>query len=262
MKKRKTGGLNRWLPYFALAVSAAILLSFAGVTAARYVLQQKKTGIAEGQEFYFSSDLLKAKSGAEAAPMYYVDPKEGSFTVSIYNWADTERVSTTDILYQVTAKQTPADGAAPAEINVTDLSPTPGILKAKTVQSAMLKITPVKDSGTVTVTVSTSAPFAETLTADFNMTLGNKYDFYMGSGAWVLNMTCADAARDNITIKLPAPLVPDYTDTRIKKAGSADTYIFSSPGQGVYTVTLLCATQEEFEERNNIPFADKIDLTQ
>ena len=42
-----------------LITAAGIMLSLAGIAAARYMKQESQSGVVEAQTFYFTSDLLK-----------------------------------------------------------------------------------------------------------------------------------------------------------------------------------------------------------
>lgn len=49
-----------------LFTAAGIMLSLAGIAAARYMKQESQSGVVEAQTFYFTSDLLKEDGGTAA----------------------------------------------------------------------------------------------------------------------------------------------------------------------------------------------------
>ena len=72
-------GKRTKLPLRTLLVCGGLglaLLAGAGVTAARYVMQNRQSGVMTAEEFYFTSDLLREPS--ETA-LYYIDPKAETF---------------------------------------------------------------------------------------------------------------------------------------------------------------------------------------
>ena len=88
---------RRWLPALVI-LTAAVLLSFVGITVARYITRQEGQGIAEADNFYFTSDLLREK---EENACYYVDPQTKEITVTLSNAADARRVTPGTITYRV-----------------------------------------------------------------------------------------------------------------------------------------------------------------
>lgn len=224
MKQSETGA-PRWGRWLAVLAILAAALSFAGVTVARYALQQEKSGVAEPQNFYFTSDFLREET--ENA-RYYIDPLSGSFQVELFNWADGERVSSGEIKYEVSAR-----GAG------VSANPENGILAGGAANTARLTVSPHADAKSVTVTVTALSPYTKTLSADFELGLGNRYavEDKTGNTAGVLTMTCTDASKD-VHLSLPGGVVPDNTDDRVS-AGAAGGYIFRSPGHGVYSLVLL-----------------------
>ena len=229
-----------------LLIVAALFLSllFAGFTAARYVLQQKESGIADAQDFYFTSDLLMEPS--ENA-RYYIDPGSGSFDITLFNSADSQRITSADIPFTV-------------EVTGAAVSSASGTLTGGHSESVSLTITPDVSASEIIVTVSTSAPFVKTLSASFVPALGNHYTIRNASGdtAAVLTMTCTDSAKD-ILLTLPPGVIPDATDHRLS-VSSGGGYIFHSPGYGIYSLTLLKTDTSAALAGNNVPFAGTIDL--
>ena len=79
-------GKRTKLPLRTLLVCGGLglaLLAGAGVTAARYVMQNRQSGVMTAEEFYFTSDLLREPS--ETA-LYYIDPKAETFSFHLFNY--------------------------------------------------------------------------------------------------------------------------------------------------------------------------------
>lgn len=248
MRQKKSDGLNGRLIFPALGVlAAAVLLAFTGITAARYVLQQKQSTVAETAEFYFNSDLLKEwKTGAEAV-VYYMDPAASGFEIKLFNYADSMRKSTVDISYTVSA-----EGGGHATADKGDI---------KTAENEnTIEISMDGTGADIAVTVASDAPYKKELKAIFRPGMGNQYTVNdaVGNTAAVLTMICADDSR-TITLKLPANVIPDATDSRIT-VGSGN-YSFASPGRGVYSVVLFKSVPTDSLSCSDTTFADSVDLT-
>lgn len=250
MKQSSSGAFakRRLLPAAAL-LAAIFILFFAGMTAARYVAQHQKAGIASAQDFYFTSDLLKENPPADT--FYYMDPKNGSFQINVYNYADSQRTTSVNIAYDydiVNGK----DGSSKTSGS--------GSLAGNTKSTGPITVYPDQGGKDVTVTVTTSSPYRKTLAATFKMTLGNQFlvDDQQGGTAAVLTITCTDLAK-NIPVLLPNGVIPDATDDRIVSA-SDGSYLFKSPGCGVYSLVLLKLNPSTDLSQDSTPFADQITL--
>lgn len=216
---------NKQWPVKPLAILIILIaiFSLSGITLARYVMEKREQGIVEADDFYFTSDLLKAPS---ANAKYYIDPKDTTFQITLMNFSDAFRITEKDINYTV-------------EVENGTANPTSGMLTGKSAQSAAIMITP-DNSGDVTVTVTSTSPYEKSLSAVFHRSLGNQYEVEDISGhrAAVLTMTCIDDGKA-IKIILPSGVIPDESDHRVTKADGANTYSFASPGMGVYSLVLL-----------------------
>lgn len=243
----------------AAVLTALVLLAFAGGTAARYVLQKQTSGIAEAKAFYFTSDLLKEESeNAE----YYIDLKEGTFTFTLSNSADSERISSMDIKYNVTVN---SNGTGGSEDTVT---PADGTLTgaAGTGGKAVITVTPKTDANMVTVTAVSQLPYKKTLKAVFHLNPGRYFEVEdkKGNTAAVLTIRMGQAAADsNITITLPPGVIPDATDSRVTVAadGTGNTYTLQLSESGVYSLVLLKTDTTATLNKNSTPFTGAIDLT-
>lgn len=241
MAKRKK------VPAKAAALGGALLialLSCAGVTAARYVMQKRQSGIMTAKEFYFASDLLKEP---QENAVYYIDPGARTFSVTLLNHADSQRMTPMNIVYNVSVANGTADVMA-------------GTIVGNEQNEAVITLTPstADNSADITVTAAATSPYEKTLQAVFKRSLGNEYTVsdQPGNMAAVLTMTCADSDKD-IKITLPDGLIADESDSRMSYDNG--TYIFASPGQGVYSVTLL-KTGMQKNYSSSGPFADAIKI--
>lgn len=228
----------------AILILLVSVLVMAGITVASYIMTKQESGVVEADKFYFTSNLLKDKS--ENA-IYFVDPKNTNFNVELYNYADAKRKTAGAIEYKVTVDNGTAD-------------PSTGTIM-QDVGKQNIKITPINNNGNVTVTAVSTSPYKTELQAKFMMECGNDYTVSDSSGkkAAVLTMICKDASKP-ITISLPAGVMPDSNDNRVMKSGT--DYIFTSPGYGVYSITLLkTKTNLNLSTATEQHFADQITIT-
>lgn len=255
-QSNKAGRKKRYVFPGLILLAATVLLSLSGVTAARYVKQQKKSEVAEAQTFYFTSDLLKME---KESATYYVDPAKETFSFMLYNWEDSQRFTSDVIKYNVKA----LGGNNESDITVglagvgTD-NPYKGEFDGKAANGQQITVTPA-GAKEITVTATATSPYAMTLTATFKRELGNKYRVEDAAGNRVaaLIMTVTDNT-ESITLTLPTGVYPDATDGRI--TGTAGTYTFQSLRPGVYTVGLMKSSEGNLN-RVDTPFANIIDLS-
>lgn len=246
MKKRDRRKKKR-LPgiLILLVLTEIIVLVFAGYTAARYVLQKKEMTVAEASEFYFTSDLLRETTGD--VPVYYIDPQNADFQIKLYNSADSQRVTSAEIEYTVEVTNGAADK-------------TNGTIKGGIAGASPITVTPDKDAKeAVEVTVTTTKPYARTLSAAFTLALGNQYSIEDAEGniAAVLTMNCTDDAK-TVKLSLPEGVIPDNTNDRVEKEG--EDYRFQSSGHEVYSIVLLKKDSGMNLSKSFIPFADEINI--
>ena len=219
-KNKKSRRLLRFLPGIVLLT---VLAAGVSVTAARYVSRKEQSGIIAPQQFYFTSDLLKEE--AEDVK-YYIDPDRANFTVQLFNYADAQRITQTEIPYEI-------------EVTNGSASPESGKLSAGSQTTAEITVTPVKNDQVTTVTVKSMSPYEKTLKAVFEKGLGNQYtvEDHEGNAAAVLTMICADSSRDIKIQILSDQITVNQADDRVKLNGSE--FIYTSPGLGVYSLILL-----------------------
>lgn len=217
-------GKNCRIPALFIAV-AVFLCVIAGITFARYILQDEHSGVAEAEAFYFTSDLLAEE---EENKSYFIDPATEEFVIIFFNAEDSKRITKQNITFEVTA----VGGTVKEKGNFT-LSGG---------DSAQAKVTIHPDSGADTVTVKavSSAPYAKTLTATFQLAAENQYKLEdtAGERAAVLSITCAQLPVDGISLIVPDGIVPDATNTFITRE-SDRSYKYKPTEAGVYSIVLL-----------------------
>lgn len=224
MKTRKRR-LRRKLSAFVV-VTIGMLAAFAGVAAARYMMQQTSQNIIAAQDFYFTSDFLKEE---KENALYYMDPKM-PITIHLYNTEDSLRMTSGEIHYSVEVTGASYTDSGSGKIAV---SANPGV--------SDLVVTPEETAKSVTVTVTSSTPYKKVLTAEFRIEKGNEVLIEDASGnrAAVLTMTCVDAAKI-ISITLPDGVIPDETNDNVISFDTAKRECrFHSPGYGIYSLILL-----------------------
>lgn len=232
---------RRWLPALVI-LTAAVLLSFVGITVARYITRQEGQGIAEADNFYFTSDLLREK---EENACYYVDPQTKEITVTLSNAADARRVTPGTITYRV-------------EVTGGTVVSGSGSLPGGKEEKAIVSVSPDPDAKELSVT-ATAAPYEESLSAVFKLALGNQYtvEDAAGNAAAVLTITCTDD-RKEIPLTLPDQVIPEETNDRVEKGSGG--YMYKSQGKGIYSLVLLKAdTKQDLTQKGS--FGDQIVLT-
>lgn len=238
-----------------LVTAAGIVLFLAGMAAARYMKQESQSGVVEAQTFYFTSDMLKEDTGT-----YFIDPMVESFTIELYNFADSERVTSAEITYRVTVTGGTVEGGGAV---------FQGTMKAGEKNSVPISVVPTakpeNSGGTleleeIRVVAESESPYKKTLTGVFKRQLGNQYmvEDENGHNAAVLTMVCADGEKD-VTITLPPGVIPDEADVRV--TGYKDNQCtFRSPGYGIYSLVLL-KSEAGIILTGQDSFADAIDLS-
>lgn len=238
---KKTG--KKWFGLSLSTISAIIiLLGFAGIGMARYVMEKNKAEIAAAENFYFTSNLLKEDAAENT--ILYVDPSKASFTVNLYNYADEQRKTASDINYTVTV----VNGSS---------NPNSGTI-AKDSEKAEITITPTDKSKDVIVTATSTSPYKKELKATFKISLGNQYTIEdtVGNTAAVLMMTFTGSGGD-VTLELPNTVIPDENNPNISKVDG--NWKFNVAQDGIYSLILLKQNQT-LNLSGNGAFADSIKI--
>lgn len=238
---KKTG--KKWFGLSLSTISAIIiLLGFAGIGMARYVMEKNKAEIAAAENFYFTSNLLKEDAAENT--ILYVDPSKASFTVNLYNYADEQRKTASDINYTVTV----VNGSS---------NPDSGTI-AKDSEKAEITITPIDKSKDVIVTATSTSPYKKELKATFKISLGNQYTIEdtVGNTAAILMMTFTGSGGD-VTLELPNTVIPDENNPNISKVDG--NWKFNVAQDGIYSLILLKQNQTLNLSGNGV-FADSIQI--
>lgn len=238
---KKTG--KRWFGLSLSTISAIIiLLGFAGIGMARYVMEKNKAEIAAAENFYFTSNLLKEDAAENT--ILYVDPSKASFTVNLYNYADEQRKTASDIKYTVTV----VNGSS---------NPDSGTI-ANNTEKAEITITPIDKSKDVIVTATSTSPYKKELKATFKISLGNQYTIEdtVGNTAAVLMMTFTGSGGD-VTLELPNTVIPDENNPNISKVDG--NWKFNVAQDRIYSLILLKQNQT-LNLSGSGTFADSIQI--
>lgn len=235
-KQKKRGGLL----LAAVVLTTAALIT--GLTMAKYVQQWKsEPALADAKAFYFTSDLLK---DVDENASYTIDTQTTSFTFTLGNAADSQRVTGESITYNVQVTGGTVDHAS-------------GSLPGGTAQNAKITVTPAAGVNEITVSATSGAPYAKTLTAKFLLAPGSRYmvEDQSGNTAAVLTIVCTGSEKE-ILLTLPQGVVPDATDARVTKTENG--FRFQPPGPGAYSLVLLKADANLNLHEAETAFADTI----
>lgn len=235
MKELNTSSFTKRRKLLLLLVLIAAAVVLARGISARYVLQEKKAGVAVAKEFYFTSDLL----GEGTDNTYTIDAGTESFDIKLFNYEDKFRVTANAIKYEVVVTGGTVDNTAKASIT--------GELQTLVGGGGNEAVITVKPNGTapVVVTATSTSPYKKVLKATFNLASGNQYTIEdkADNTAAVLTITCTDIADSakgkTFTIELPTGVIPDATDSRVAKGVAANTYTFTVGENGIYSLVLL-----------------------
>lgn len=212
--KKKLSGLT----LVCLLLSATAVLSLTAVTAARYVQQWKPAPAqADAKDFYFTSDLLTDGD----TPVYQLSnfvPGTSTISFQLRNYADALRVSESNVAYTVAATGLPNTTGTIAQSGSAGQS--------NEVALAVPATSFANGKATVRVTAQSTAPYAQTLEAVFELyqkiSIGavthEVYDA-AGSNTVTLTVTTRDEA-GTISITPPGGVYPDRTDSRLASGNS------------------------------------------
>lgn len=212
-KKRKLygGKQNKRVVWVLLIVACVVVLSFAAVTGAKYVLQWSKgVAQADAKAFYFTSDLLTEGDTPQYQLANFV-PGTSTIDFTLRNYTDELRVSEADIVYTVSA---------------TGLSNTSGTIvqngSTGVNQSVSLTVPAsafTNGKATIRVTASAASPYAKTLSAVFELYQkidSVSYSVYDASGSNTVTLTVTtDDKAGTVNIAYPSGALPDRTDSRL-----------------------------------------------
>lgn len=178
------------------ALVIAILLGVGGVYAA-YRKQSTQYGSVTAPTFYFESDFL-----TEAGKLYNVSAGTTSVSFTLRNSADDLRVSADDITYTLVST-----GGT--------LSVSEGTFAGGVASSATITLSNLESGQEYTVTATADAGFVKTLRATFRIE-SPATNLYMNTDAsdasFVLLTVWAEDIFGDVTVAVPAGLIPDNTD--------------------------------------------------
>ena len=227
-----------------LIILSGLVCCLGVFTLARFIMKKNEAGVLTTQQFYFTSNFLKDTSDKAE---YFIDPNKATIELEIRNYADTKRKTTVDIECSIEITHGTADIS--------------NFVLSSTASAKQIQITPDAGTAEFTVTAISTKPYKKKLTAVFKRVMGNTYriEDSAGNHAASLIMTCSDGGKD-IPLQLPADILPDAGDDRLNKNSSGE-YVFSSPGEGIYSITLL-KTNPVLDLTASGSFADHIKITE
>lgn len=234
----------------ALSLSAAmVLLSFAGFTAARYMLKQEKKGVAAPQSFYFTSDLLREDGAA-----YGLSDWGAGIPIRLRNYEDALRVTQGTISYTV-AYATDNDSAV--------MGGAEGNLVGPAAMEAELLVVPDETAKEVTVTVTAAAPYSRTLSATFKATgtLQPQYQVLDSPGEPTATLLVTGGPRTKVfTITYPTGLSLDRTNQALTFTNSSVTLKVEASAS--YSILIFKEDPyQDYSEAKRDIIADSISLT-
>ncbi len=188
-----------------------LMLSIGGV-GAKYVYQFVSKNLLSAKTFYFESNLLKTKE-----ENYILNPTATSITFTISNNIDELRYADDDITYNVKVND---------QYLVED-----GKLENGGVSVDSLTIDNLEKGKVYKVVAAGRAGYVKYLRASFTVsdTDRNLYKYLEQKDGYVLLTVWTENLAGDITIKMPAGLVPDGSDTTLR-----DVYNYS---EGKYIAT-------------------------
>lgn len=258
---RSDAGRRRRIPVLIFLI-AAILLAFAGLTLARYVMQKEESGVIETKPFYFTSDLLKDESENKE---YYIDPETKSFDINILNSVDSKRITEDKIICTITVE----GGLAVVHSGDEDTSASGQQIEVDLgangeQASQKVTITPNSDADEVRVEAASGAPYQKTLSATFKPAPGDQYRVKdsVGSRAAVLTIIYVKTKPTDITLALPENVIPDETTSWVEKnAEASQYYTLHISERGVYSLVLLKKDVNQDLDKEETSFDTQISLT-
>lgn len=206
MNKSKIGQICRkFLTFLVLAVTLTLLVVIATTdgASAKYIKDIGNTNaVIRAKEFYFSSDLLK-----ENGESYTLNPGTDSITFELRNHDDQLRYSENPVQYTVAV----TGGAT--------VSSASGSLEGNKISSSTITVSDLVNGQAYTITVTGNAGYEKQLSATFTVRQPEsgvyKYLESDPSGAFVLLTVWTKNSSGNVTISIPAGLIPDATDNAL-----------------------------------------------
>lgn len=199
--------------YRKILISLFILVTISvgiGVFA-KYYYKYETNSLYEAENFYFSSDLLKAEGTT-------YDYKKGVDTIkiNISNNIDTLRYTETNIDYQVSI--TDINGNTVVDKNNQSITKVNGTLNGDKINSTEIAFNNLQD-GTYKVIATSLAPYKKTLEAIFVIANNDNNIYYEVSdsaGSTVLYLTItSNDYKGNVNVTIPSGLLPDSIDEKM-----------------------------------------------
>ncbi len=249
-KEKRYRSRKKWLWLFLPAVLVCIL---AGGVLARYTSDNQKQEEMKSSDFHLTSDLLE-----EEGASYDVTDWRSGIDILLYNYEkeNVALIAGDDISYTVNVK---------GQWVLSD--PNNGVFKKNADRTSQtLHLTPgtdVKAGDTVTVTVTTTAPYIKTLSATFTVASDRSpsYTVKDQSDGTVLLTIQANDYSGNITVKWNAgQLDPDSTNADMASWSDASGQgTLAAEDNTTYQLLFFKNITDSFTERSGM--GTEINLT-
>ncbi len=198
---------TRRLLILASAVLLLAVLLAIGVTFAKYADNKSEKIPVSSKAFYFESDYL-----TEDNHKYTLNPGTTSVTFNLYNYENELRWSDVDCTYTANVETEDESFSLP--------NSTYTLTASEEAKSQEVTLTGLKNGYSYKVTVTaTGGGYQKTLSATF--TVGTADGFYMNlsdKGSYVVLTVWTENITGDVTISVPAGLIPDSTDPVLSSA--------------------------------------------
>lgn len=219
-----------------LVISLMMTAAFAGVTFSRYMTENFLTPRqADSADFYFTSDILVAADSG-SIPTYNLVFDQGQtpqITFVLRNYKNDLNWSSANISYKVEYSLNKSSNISAGTGSI--VAGASGVDKTVT-----LAPQGAKAGDTVTVMVTSTAPYEEVLTANFTFhtpDTGWSYDVSQNADSNVVMLTVTTKsmpANKTITVTYPSGVMPDPLDSRLTINGNKVSLTVS--GEDQYTI--------------------------
>ena len=205
--KQKTG---RSRPLVVTVVMLSLILAFlmVGTVYAKYIYATTGKNLLAAKEFYFTSNLL-----TEAGGSYKLNANTTSISFTLSNSFDELRISEVGITCTVNVA---AQGADEPTVTFSDGKT---LLTGNIKDQTTVTLSNLQKGGVYTVTAIGAGGYEQTLQATFSVSPNENYIHYhldTHDPAYVLLTVWTGNVSGNLSVSVPAGLIPDNTDPKLR----------------------------------------------
>lgn len=208
---------NRKRLLAVLAVALLVAAAGTGTVLAKYVSNKAPQDIpVSAKAFYFESNYLTADGRS-----YSLNAGTRSVTIELYNYENDLRVSQVDCQYTVTVSSTDTGYTC---------SPTTAQTTADMQNKTTITLSNLKDGCSYTVTATAVGGYEKTLSATFTVA-AEETGFYMNvadCGEYILLTLWTQNVSGELSVSVPAGLIPDATDEALARVGNYSEGTYSA----------------------------------